>query len=181
MPKIVDHDAQRRTIIEAALQLFVQHGYEGVGMRELAKQLDLSKSGLYHYFPSKSALFAAVVDYVVQTDIMGFDMAQYATATRREKLNALLDFLLANEDWYDTQLRIMTDYVRLRPDDDDGTMMHDVAQQYIKITADFLDISIAESHALYLQINGALIQRMTDNRRTDFRAALQWIVDALSE
>ena len=45
--------ARRDTIIEAAIQLFEEAGYEGASMSELARRLGGSKATLYGYFPSK--------------------------------------------------------------------------------------------------------------------------------
>ena len=65
MPKIVDHDAYRRELVEKATQLFSGHGFSGLGMRQIANELGISKSALYHYFPSKELLFSACTEYVV--------------------------------------------------------------------------------------------------------------------
>lgn len=53
--------ARRAAIIETAASLFQECGYEGASMNELAKRLGGSKTTLYGYFPSKEALFTAVV------------------------------------------------------------------------------------------------------------------------
>ncbi|MFP1725478.1 TetR/AcrR family transcriptional regulator [Lonsdalea quercina] len=53
--------ARRESIISAAAQLFQEMGYERASMNELAKRLGGSKATLYSYFPSKEALFIAVV------------------------------------------------------------------------------------------------------------------------
>jgi len=44
-----------------ATELFKEFGYERASMNELAKRLGGSKATLYGYFPSKEALFSAVV------------------------------------------------------------------------------------------------------------------------
>jgi AcrR family transcriptional regulator len=43
-----------------ALQLFGQHGYRGVSMRAIAKELKWSATALYRYYQNKEALLAAV-------------------------------------------------------------------------------------------------------------------------
>jgi AcrR family transcriptional regulator len=47
--------------VEAASQLFQEFGFEGASMNELAARLQGSKATLSRYFPSKEALFGAVV------------------------------------------------------------------------------------------------------------------------
>lgn len=54
-------EARRAAIVEAASKLFQEFGYEGASMNELATRLRGSKATLYRYFPSKEALFDAVI------------------------------------------------------------------------------------------------------------------------
>ncbi|NVD70354.1 TetR/AcrR family transcriptional regulator [Duganella sp. BJB1802] len=55
-------EARRQAIVEAADALFQEAGYEGATMSEVAKRWGGSKVTLYGYFPSKEALFMAVVE-----------------------------------------------------------------------------------------------------------------------
>ena len=49
--------ATRRAIADAALRLFLERGYEQVGVREIAEAADVSVSTLFNYFPGgKEAL-----------------------------------------------------------------------------------------------------------------------------
>jgi AcrR family transcriptional regulator len=49
-------------IVEAAYDLFVQRGYHGTSMRQIAERAGIAPGGLYNHFPGKEALFAAVLD-----------------------------------------------------------------------------------------------------------------------
>ncbi len=53
---------QRERILDAALRLMAEHGSAGVSMRQLARACDLQVAAIYHYFSSKEALLAAVID-----------------------------------------------------------------------------------------------------------------------
>ncbi len=54
-------EERREAIIEAAIQLFAEMGYERASMNELVKRLGGSKGTIYGYFSSKEELFVAVV------------------------------------------------------------------------------------------------------------------------
>jgi AcrR family transcriptional regulator len=56
----------RDKILEAAESLFAVGGYSAVGMRQLATSVGLSKSALFHHFPTKSDLYADVLDRVLE-------------------------------------------------------------------------------------------------------------------
>ncbi len=53
--------AREARILEAALTVFARLGYSGTTMDAVAAEAGLSKPTLYQYFPSKEALFAAMM------------------------------------------------------------------------------------------------------------------------
>lgn len=50
------------TVLTRAIEVFNRQGYEGTSMGDLAGQLGLSKSALYHHVPSKETLLAQALD-----------------------------------------------------------------------------------------------------------------------
>lgn len=48
------------SIIEAAINEFIEKGYAGASMESIAKRAALSKGGLYHHFSSKAEILFAV-------------------------------------------------------------------------------------------------------------------------
>jgi len=53
--------AKRGQILEGARQCFLRLGFDGASMGEIARTAGVSKGTLYVYFPSKEALFEAIV------------------------------------------------------------------------------------------------------------------------
>lgn len=54
------------SILEAALDCFVEQGYHGTSIREIARRAGLSVPGLYHHFASKQALLVAIVSHAME-------------------------------------------------------------------------------------------------------------------
>ena len=75
MPKVVDHDAMRSRLLDAAGELFAARGYAATGMRELAAAAGVSTGSLYHYFPDKRALFEQLVERTVEADLAELEEA----------------------------------------------------------------------------------------------------------
>ena len=50
-----------REILEAAQRVSARHGYEGATVARLEAETDLSRGAIFSYFPSKDALFVAVI------------------------------------------------------------------------------------------------------------------------
>ena len=54
------HDQQ--TVLRRAIDLFNEQGYDATSMGDLARELGLTKSAIYHHVPSKSHLLAEALD-----------------------------------------------------------------------------------------------------------------------
>ncbi|MBF2016654.1 MAG: TetR family transcriptional regulator [Rivularia sp. T60_A2020_040] len=54
--------ATQAQILKTALSLFCEKGYYSTSIQEIAKQAQISKGLLYHYFQSKEEVLAALVD-----------------------------------------------------------------------------------------------------------------------
>ncbi len=53
--------AKRQAILAAALEFFSQFGIHGTSLDQVAERADVSKTNLLYYFPSKEALYIAVL------------------------------------------------------------------------------------------------------------------------
>jgi AcrR family transcriptional regulator len=51
-----ERDLVRTKILDAARELFAQHGYEGVSMRRIAEKIEYSPTVIYQHFEDKEAL-----------------------------------------------------------------------------------------------------------------------------
>lgn len=63
MPKIETRDT-REAILTVALKLFSERGYDGVGIRDIAKEIGIRESALYKHFSSKQAIFDSILEDV---------------------------------------------------------------------------------------------------------------------
>ena len=60
-PRNADGRRTRQAILDAASTLFSQKGYFGTSLREVGATVGVRESALYNYFPSKEALFDALL------------------------------------------------------------------------------------------------------------------------
>jgi AcrR family transcriptional regulator len=56
----------RERILDAAEALFADRGFEGTALRDVAARVGIRTPSLYNHFPSKEALYAAVLERVVE-------------------------------------------------------------------------------------------------------------------
>ncbi|MBE1295999.1 MAG: TetR family transcriptional regulator [Rhodobacteraceae bacterium] len=57
----------RAAILESALEVFSAHGFRGATVDQIASEAGLSKPNLLYYFPSKEAIFTALLSELLDT------------------------------------------------------------------------------------------------------------------
>jgi len=89
----------RENILDAALEVFSQHGFRGATLDQIADGAGLSKPNLLYYFPSKEAVHKALLTGLLQTwldplramDPKGEPVTEVLSYVRR-KLDLARDF-----------------------------------------------------------------------------------------
>lgn len=87
----------RAEIVAAAYRLFLQHGYHGTSVRQIAGQAGITLSGIYNHFASKEDIFTAVLlAYHPYHEILpalktaqGKTIAEFVHNAARQMLDAL--------------------------------------------------------------------------------------------
>jgi len=110
MPKIVDHDAYRKELLSKCFDLFAEQGYGLITMRQIAQGLKVSTGTLYHYFPSKEAIFEQLMERMAQQDISQVIETLKDTETVGERIEIAFAFIEENRDRFEKQTLLMADY-----------------------------------------------------------------------
>lgn len=67
MPRITKDPAERRQeILDTAIRLFYEKGYEKTSIGDIAKEMNVAQGLCYRYFPSKEVLFDTAIDQYAQ-------------------------------------------------------------------------------------------------------------------
>jgi AcrR family transcriptional regulator len=92
----------RTRILDAALGLFSEHGFEGTTLQQIADRLGFTKAALYYHFPSKDDLLRALNEPAVTDCEMLLDAYEKlpdTPARRRKFVEAYLEFLMRHRRW----------------------------------------------------------------------------------
>src|SRR5471032_2017963 len=83
-------------IMDSAVQLFAEKGYDAATMTEIAARSATAIGSLYRFFPSKDALADALLQRFAQTAMAGLgELEQQAAEMTLDSLaGALVDFML---------------------------------------------------------------------------------------
>lgn len=105
-------DDTKQKILDKALELFSTHGYDSVSVGEIAKAVGIKAPSLYNHFPSKQAIFDAIVEataaqYEADTDQINIhvqnvaqDIPVFTEITSDalfEKVRQIFEYSLHNE------------------------------------------------------------------------------------
>lgn len=86
-------------ILDAALALFAQNGYEGTSTNAIAASAGISPGSLYQFFPNKEAiaeaLSARLLEQMRAAHSSAFDLAQVTDLTLHELIDRMVDPLIA--------------------------------------------------------------------------------------
>src|SRR3954467_2885585 len=87
------NDARREELLHRGEELFALYGYDELSMARFAREAGISKALLYHYFPSKRALFEAVLTQAAEE--LRATTEPDSSLAPAEQLGASLDAFLA--------------------------------------------------------------------------------------
>jgi AcrR family transcriptional regulator len=57
---------QRQSILDAASRLFIEKGFGGTSMNDIADALDVTRTAIYYYFPNKESVLEALTEEVTE-------------------------------------------------------------------------------------------------------------------
>lgn len=80
-------------LLEEGIELFSEHGFHGIGLKDILSAVNIPKGSFYHYFESKEDYGAKVVDYY--TEITQQKLAEIFSDSNVPGLTALHQFF----DW----------------------------------------------------------------------------------
>ena len=81
-------ERRREAILQAALELFLQHGYAETSVDQIVARAGGSKTSVYAYFGNKEGLFRALVESVPQSVTLQDSPEAFQGATVRDTLRA---------------------------------------------------------------------------------------------
>src|ERR671924_321527 len=86
-------------VINAALDLFAEHGAAGTSLQMIADRMGVTKAAVYHKFKTKEEIVTATADHelvTLETAVEQAEAARDRAEARRVLLGRLIDFSVRN-------------------------------------------------------------------------------------
>ena len=92
--KKVKEELSREMILEEANRHFLEHDYQQVSMRAIAKDLGCSHGAIYYHFANKSELYATLIErYFAELDLLIVDVLHLSIPDEERIYNLFLSYL----------------------------------------------------------------------------------------
>ncbi len=173
-PKIVDKQEKKRQIIQAAISVFAQKGFNNTKMIDIAEAGAIGKGTIYEYFRSKDEIFLEAFNFFKQE--MDSEIAKriYLLTDPKEKIVVFIetsfefylkyaDFMEIMFDFWAEGLRTRHEKIELKP----------IYEQYRQYIASFLDEGIRAG--VFRKMKSKLVASIIFGAMDGL--ALQWILD----
>jgi len=85
----------REAILTAAERLFVERGYRGISMREIADEVGVTKAALYYHFRDKEQLFVALLTNALDEFGALVEQCRATERSRRAQIEAIVKQIMA--------------------------------------------------------------------------------------
>lgn len=171
MPKIVDHDLYRKTLLNQSFDLLAEKGYAAITMRQIAQGLGVSTGTLYHYFPSKEVLFEQLVEEQTHQDLLRVTAELEQADSLEEAIAGIFEFLQENQDNFFKQSMIFVDFYQQqrREGKGMGTSLKQVCTRVEQTIATLLNIHDPEVITFILSyIDGLMFSPIYEHKSIDF-------------
>jgi AcrR family transcriptional regulator len=137
----------RRSIYEAALELFQQKGFEQTTMRDVARKADVALGGAYYYFPSKEAIVLEFYREMQENSHDDILQAMQGQRKLKERLRCVLEkrleLLAPNRKFCDALFRHAPDSKDpLSPFSEETLTIRERAIEQMSVALEGADVSV---------------------------------------
>lgn len=84
----------RSRVLDAAVELFADHGYDGTSVAQVIGRAGVAKGGFYHHFASKEALLYEVYGDLISRQLANLDAILAGGLAPAETLRAVIEDLV---------------------------------------------------------------------------------------
>jgi AcrR family transcriptional regulator len=136
-----EYAARRGEILDAAVELLCDKGYERMTIDDVLVKTGMSKGALYHYFRSKYALLEGVVE--AMGDGAKRELRAVVEDPKLDALDKLHAYFRTEHAWKSQNVTTVSTIMRL-PREDNALLRQKLSQESMRTTAPLLEAIIRQ-------------------------------------
>jgi AcrR family transcriptional regulator len=137
-----EHAARRAEILDAALQLMHDKGYERMTIDDLLNTMRMSKGALYHYFRSKRAVLEGIVE--AMGDSAARELRLVVDDPALGAVDKLHAYFATSSAWKAENLTAVSTAMRLWRDENNALLRQKMSQETMRTTTPLLEAIIRQ-------------------------------------
>jgi len=95
MAIIVEHEKRKHQILDRALDIFMEEGYENVTFQKIADRCGITRTTLYIYFNNKKEIFLwSIKQLMSEIEVLLLDVANDSSKSYKDRLLSVLTMIL---------------------------------------------------------------------------------------
>ena len=127
-------DLRKDQILDAALTVLVQHGYEGSRMDDVVSESQLSKGAIYWYYKSKKAMYLDLVNFWVIRYSATINHLVENDQTAPDQLKSLFNYFIDQYESDPDPFIALTEFWSMAQKDDDfRAKLQKVYSQFLEV------------------------------------------------
>ena len=107
--KRLQPELRKQQILDAAVRLFYEVGYEGASLRDLAGRVGINKATIYHYFESKEEILYHIVKHVGDELLEGVRQASRGSGPPLDILEAMVRFQIGYVENHVEEIKVLVE------------------------------------------------------------------------
>lgn len=107
--KRLQPELRRRQILDAAVRLFYEAGFEGASLRDLSAQVGINKATIYHYFESKEDILFELVHRIGQELLEGVREAYRGGGEPVQVLESMIRFQIGYVENHVEEIKVLVE------------------------------------------------------------------------
>jgi len=144
MKRRMSAGGRREQILNGAMRLFAQKGFRGTKTREIARRLGISEALMFKYFPSKEALYRAIIQKRTDgSEEMLFPKEAIQAKDDRQVFRSIASYLIRKNTQDPTFLRLLL-YSALERHDLSNIFFENHAAERIRLLSEYIRQRIKE-------------------------------------
>lgn len=180
MAIIVEHEKRRYEILEKALDVFVDEGYEDATFQKIANRCGITRTTLYLYFKNKREIFVWSIKQLtegIESDLRNRIEDETLTHILRLEsvLNTIIDRCVENKRLFNVVLTYLLQAQKVGKDPDSRVKRRTIRLKHLlsqiliagKKAGEFRDINVRDANELFYGLIESAIYRIAILDRKD--------------
>lgn len=175
MPKLVNHDEYRQTLLEKSLNLFTSKGYSNVNMKEIAAEIGVSTGTLYHYFPAKENILAEMLAWIGDKNVSDYYRRSRSVENIGDRFDIVTAWIKENGEFYEKTLLLSMDFYRNSNPQQWKEVYSLFSDLYTDAWSERMNISKQFARFIYVYLIGLSFHSLACDERSEFNNQIDFL------